>query len=148
MVFRYPPATSAGVDISISVIETIRVRSGQRAIVDVEPLEREAVGKPSFEFDVGQMGIGIASAIQPDEVPVLIGAQQITSGWRRLPGTSYIIVFRLSGIQLELLLQVSAKFPNVAEPQRGLERQFVLQRCVPRLCTAITPIASVPDRGS
>src|SRR5262245_17376641 len=92
------------------------------------------------------MSIRVSAAIRSlENVPVWIEAQQIAIRGRRLFGASYVVVFRLAVVDRKPLLQVSAVFADVADPQRRVRRQLVLDGRVPGLRAAIPPIARIPE---
>src|SRR5207247_3278814 len=112
----------------------------------VKPLESDSFGKPALHFDLGGVRIGIPGAIQTDKAPILVAAQQVAIRGRRQPGTNDIIVFRLSCVELELLLEIPPMIPHITEPEGRVERQLALDADVPGLGTGVSPVAGVPDR--
>src|SRR5262245_62093608 len=92
------------------------------------------------------MSVGISGAIERDEAPILVGTQQVAIGRRRLSGSGDVVVFRLSGVEFELLLQVAGMLTYVADPYRRLEWGLVFQCAVPGLNPRVLPVPRVPDR--
>src|SRR5262245_3774644 len=120
-VFWNAPAARAGVDAGVPGVEAGRVSRVQRTRIDVEPLEGQTIRKPSLELYLAQMRVGVSRAIQRVEGPVLVLAQQIAVGGRRLTGARDVVVFGLARVHLGLLLQVPAVLPDIANPHRRLE---------------------------
>src|SRR6266540_2051300 len=90
------------------------------------------------------MSIRVSAAIRSlENVPVWIGAQQITIRGRRLFGASHVVIFPLAVVDRKPLLEVSAVFADVADTQRRTQRQLVFDSRVPglRAAQSITPCA-------
>src|SRR5262245_21354512 len=92
------------------------------------------------------MSIRVSAAIRSlENVPVWIGAQQITIRGRRQFGASHIVVFPLAVVERKSLFEVSSVFADVADPKRRTRRQLVFNSRMPGLRAAITPIARIPE---
>src|SRR6266498_1441705 len=95
------------------------------------------------------MSIRVSAAIRSlENVPVWIGAQQITIRGRRLFGACHVVIFPLAVVDRKPLLEVSAVFADVADTQRRTQRQLVFDSRVPGLRAAILPIARIPEHHS
>ena len=144
-VFRHPSSATPGVYKHIAARKPTCISSRKGTSEGVKPLECHAFGEPAFDLYLGRMGVRIPGAIQTDKIPILVAAQQVAIGGRRQPGAKNIIVFRLSCVELELLLEIAPMISHITEPEGRFKRQLALDADVPRLGTGVSPVAGVPD---
>src|SRR5437660_1867146 len=92
------------------------------------------------------MVVGISRVVQTKQSPLRHCAQKIGLARRLEAGALRIVIFRLSRIDGELLLEISTVRSNIAEPQSYLRGQLVLDGYIPSLLMLVVPRARLPMR--